>query len=152
MWLILPDEGTTVDKQLEDASLMELIKPETQWQNSKRLIVHLSVPKFDIAAQMNLTQELKALGITDVFDPLQADFSSLTGNADWIYLSQAVHYARAAIDEEGVEAAAYTVMSVSTSAVSPEEEADLVLNRPIVFIITNYDGIPIFAGVVNNPT
>ena len=67
------------------------------------------------------------------------------------YLSQAQHAARVAVDEEGVTAAAYTVMMMCGTAAPPEEEVDFVLNRPFVFAITGTDGLPLFAGIVHQP-
>ena len=51
-----------------------------------------------------------------------------------------------AIDEEGVTAAAYTAMSASDAAMPPEDEVDFVLDRPFLFVLTNEDGLPLFAG------
>ena len=65
-------------------------------------MVNYSVPKFDISSQTDLTSGLKALGITDVFDPDISDFSPMTDDMDGIFVSQAQHGARVAIDEEGV--------------------------------------------------
>ena len=75
------------------------------------MTIDLSVPKFDVSADTDLSGALRALGVTDVFDAGKADFSPLTDKADSIFLSaQAKHAARVTIDEEGVVAAAYTVM------------------------------------------
>ena len=56
-----------------------------------------------------------------------------------------------AIDEEGVTAAAYTVMATAEAGEPPEEEVDFILDRPFIFVITNPDGLPLFAGIVNEP-
>lgn len=59
---------------------------------------------------------------------------------------------RVTTDEEGVEAAAYTVFSLSaTSAGEMPEELDFVLDRPFLFAITGQDGLPLFVGAVNHP-
>ena len=80
-----------------------------------------------------------------------ADFSPMTSEVAEIFLSKADHAARVAIDEEGVTAAAYTVMMMAGAAAPPEEEMDFVLDRPFLFAITGYDGLPLFVGVVNQP-
>ena len=62
------------------------------------------------------------------------------------------HAARTAIDEEGVTAAAYTLISIeATSAAVPEDEIDFVLDRPFLFAVTGSDGLPLFTGIVNEP-
>ena len=78
----------------------------------KFLMVNLAVPKFDVASDMELKKDLMNLGITDIFDPETADFSPMTDDTA-AYLSQAKHAVRVAVDEEGVTAAAYTVIDDS---------------------------------------
>lgn len=75
----------------------------------------------------------------------------MTSEVAEIFLSKADHAARVAIDEEGVTAAAYTVMMMAGTAAPPEEEMDFVLDRPFLFAITGADGLPLFVGVVNRP-
>ena len=75
----------------------------------------------------------------------------MTRDADEVYVSQARHAARVVIDEEGVTAAAYTVMAASGSSMPPDEEIDFVLDRPFLFVLTGTDGVPLFVGVVNQP-
>jgi len=61
------------------------------------------------------------------------------------------HAARVAIDEEGVLAAAFTVMERDAAAAEIPQEIDFVLNRPFFFCIESKDGIPLFTGIVNEP-
>ena len=56
-----------------------------------------------------------------------------------------------AIDEEGVTAAAYTVMAAAGSSAPPEDEVDFVLDRPFLFVLASDDGLPLFAGTVAQP-
>ena len=53
------------------------------------------------------------------------------------------------IDEEGCEAAAFTVISIDTRAMMPEDIIEIKIDRPFVFAITGADGLPMFIGVVN---
>ena len=149
MWFLLPDEGVTPEELLADEAALDLLLSGGESAESKYLIVNLSVPKFDIASDLDLTESLKKMGITDVFDSSISDFSPMTDDTE-AYLSQAKHAARVAIDEEGVTAAAYTVM-MAAGAAPPEEEVDFTLNRPFVFAITGTDGLPLFVGVVHQP-
>lgn len=151
MWFLLPDEGISAEELLKQSETMEFILSNGKWENSKRLIVNLSLPKFDISSQIRLEKGLQSLGITDVFDDEVSDFTSMTTQTDNIYVSDTLHGVRVAIDEEGVTAAAYTVMKEAGSAMPPEEEMDFVLDRPFLFAITSNDGLPLFVGVVNNP-
>ena len=150
MWLLLPDEGVTPEELLADKPTMDFLLSGGESAESKYLIVNLALPKFDIASDLELADSLKALGITDVFDPAISDFSPMTDDTA-AYLSQAKHAARVTVDEEGVTAAAYTVMMMCGEAAPPEEEVDFVLNRPFVFAITGTDGLPLFVGIVHQP-
>lgn len=155
MWFILPDEGVTVQELLENPQTTAFLLPGGRWENSKRLIINLSLPKFDLSSQLDLRTGLQALGVTDVFDDKRSDFSPMTGDMEGISLSQAKHGVRVAIDEEGVTAAAYTVMSMTGAAAPPENEINEInftLNRPFLFAITSDDGLPLFVGSVYQPS
>ena len=160
MWFLLPEEGTSPEELLSDGEAMEFLlfhygsggTTDQDWHNQKYLTVHLSVPKFDVASDLDLIPGLKALGVTDVFDYAVSDFTPMTEDTDGIYVSEAKHAARVKIDEEGCEAAAYTILMMRAGGMMPpEEEIDFALDRPFLFAVTGADGLPLFAGVVNTP-
>lgn len=151
MWFILPDEDVSVDALLEDDDVMRLMSAG-EADEGEYVRVYFSVPKFDIASQLDLTEGLMELGVTDVFDPDVSDFTPMTTDTDVpIYVSEATHAARVKIDEEGVEAAAFTVLDAPTSMAPSDEEIYFTLDRPFLFAISSQDGLPLFAGVVNRP-
>lgn len=151
MWFILPDEGVTVDDVLADSELTDFLTAERKWENNKRVIIHLYVPKFDVTSNLDLTEGLMELGVTDIFMPGQADFSPLLPEQIGGYFSKVDHAVRVAVDEEGVTAAAYTMMQEAGAAEPPNEEIEFKLDRPFIFAITGRDGLPMFVGVVNQP-
>lgn len=152
MWFILPDEGVAVDELLQSEEVLGLMASGPNELAGKYAVVHLSVPKFDIAAQLDLIGGLMELGVTDVFDPDVSDFTPMTTDTDMpIYVSEATHAARVKIDEEGVEAAAFTVITADGAAAEPEDEIYFTLDRPFLFAISSRDGLPLFTGVVNRP-
>lgn len=151
MWFLLPDEGVGLDELLTDGQTMDFLHKGDAWDKSKFLVVNMSVPKFDVASNIDLSSGLQELGITDIFDNDQSDFSPMTADIDEVYLSRSEHAARVAIDEEGVTAAAYTVMLACGSAKPPDDEVDFVLDRPFLFAITGVNGQILFVGVVNQP-
>lgn len=85
-----------------------------------------------------------------MFDPTFSDFSPLARDANGIFLGKSQHAARVMINEEGCAGAAYSAM-VAGGAEYPPDEIDFVLDRPFLFVITGVDGLPLFAGVVNQP-
>lgn len=151
MWLILPDEGYTPADILESGEALGLLLGGDYYisENVVNIRVNLSLPKFDVSGDLKLNDRLKSLGITDAFDQDAANFSPIL--EEDCFLSTVRHAARVKIDEEGVEAAAYTVISTDASAMPPEEEVDFILDRPFLFVITSHDDLPLFAGIVNRP-
>ena len=151
MWFILPDEGVSVDALLEDEDVTRLMSAG-EADGGEYARVYFSVPKFDIASQLDLTEGLMELGVTDVFDPDVSDFTPMTTDTDGVFVSEATHAARVKMDEEGVEAAAFTVLEPGdTAPMPPEREIYFTLDRPFLFAISSQDGLPLFAGVVNRP-
>lgn len=151
MWMLLPDEGVSVEELLEDDSVPALLSAPYDWENQRQMLIHLSMPKFDVSSEFDLRETLTSLGVTDVFDPFASDFSPMTDDVDLVYLSKAQHDVRVAVDEEGVEAAAFTVMAMSGAGAPPDEleEIDFTVDRPFLFVIMSSDNLPLFAGVVN---
>ena len=143
MVFVLPDESVTPESLLQRQGFLTELTGD---YNAAELV--WSVPKFDVKSSTELNEVLQALGVTDAFDMTEADFTPLTDNGAW--LSSAMHAARVKIDEEGVEAAAYTELACADSAmmeVPPTVEMDL--DRPFLFVIFDYNDIPLFVGTVN---
>ena len=157
MWLILPDEGVTPEELLASGEAMAFLQEDSYHYgtqvngNQQTLKINLSLPKFDISSDLEISRQLQALGITDIFIPGTADFSPITPENDGGYVSQVKHAARVAIDEEGVTAAAFTVIMRAGAGRFPDEEMDFILDRPFLFVIESQDGLPLFVGVVNQP-
>jgi serine protease inhibitor len=93
---------------------------------------------------------MKELGLTEVFAPDRSDFTPLTSDTENLYVSKADHAAMIEIDEEGVTGAAYTDIAVAEGAADPDDEIDLVFDRPFMFIVTGKDGSILFSGIVRN--
>ena len=143
MVFVLPDEGVTPESLLQRQGFLTELTGD---YNAAELV--WSVPKFDVKSSTELNEVLQALGMTDAFDETKADFTPLTANG--AFLRSAMQAARVKIDEEGVEAAAYTELVTADSAmmeVPPTVEMDL--DRPFLFVIFDYNNIPLFIGTVN---
>lgn len=146
MVFVLPDEGVTPESLLQREDFLSRLEfygdaamyGEVQW----------SVPKFDVNSDLNLMDALKTMGITDLPDQDKADLSALTDVP--AFLSDAKQMARVKVDEEGVEAAAVTILDINTCSLPlpPEEVCVMDLERPFLFVIRVED-VPLFVGVVN---
>jgi len=153
MWLILPDEDKTVDDVLKSGDYMAMITRSDAFpaENRKWMKVNLSVPKFDIAASVDLEPALQALGLTELFEPYGNDFTPSVDSEIPVFLDSINQDTRVTIDEDGVKAASYMILEFGAGAMKPPEEIiDFILDRPFVFAITT-GAVPLFAGTVNNP-
>lgn len=149
MWFLLPDEGSSPEALLENEEALTFFMERPKNLLEETPLVHLTLPKFDVSSRISLLDGLRSLGVTDVCDAARADFSPLGGEMEDAYLSDATHAARVTIDEEGVTAAAYTLMAVGEGAADPSSAVTFTIDRPFLFVITGDQGLPLFAGIVN---
>lgn len=149
MWLILPDEGKTVQDLLSEGEVFSMTLDGVQWSQKKSVQIHLSMPKFDVSSKLDLISGLQNLGVKDVFDSTVSDFTPLSDELTDVSISQVEHAARVTVDEDGCTAAAYTVIMAECADPFSEDEIDFVLDRPFIFVITGCGDRPLFIGVVN---
>ena len=147
MHFYLPNEGKNINDLVSDPDIIKATKSVYD-EHRTNAIVHMSIPKFNVSSKTNLTDVMKELGITDVFEQHTADFSPLSDDTD-IYVDKAEHAAMVEIDEHGVVGAAYTAL-ITEGAAEVSEEINFVLDRPFMFVITGADGSVLFTGIVRN--
>lgn len=143
MVFVLPDEGVTPESLLQRQGFLTELAGD---YNAAELA--WSVPKFDVKSSTGLNEALRSLGVTDAFDGTKADFTPLTDNGAAV--DSVMQAARVKIDEDGVEAAAYTELVCADSAmmeVPPTVEMEL--DRPFLFVIFDNSNVPLFVGTVN---
>ena len=150
MWLILPDEGDTTTDVLAGETYLDMLYAE-DYENKTYPAINLSLPKFDIASDLDLIGTLQSMGITQVFDSVTADFTAVLPDEENAYVSHVSHAARVTIDEHGVTGAAYTVEVTDNAAADYDEPIDFILNRPFIFLVESRDNLPLFAGVITEP-
>jgi serpin B len=147
MLLIVPDQGrfTDVEAQLETGLIEQAAGALTDTGQ-----VWLSMPKFTFRTQAALADALKALGMPKAFDHTTADFSGMT-TEEPLCISEVIHEAYIAVDEEGTEAAAATAVIVRAGATM--EPVRLTIDRPFIFALRDKDtGAVLFLGRVTDPT
>lgn len=146
-----PDSGDArgYAASLTGAKLKELIaaaKADT--------FVTVNMPKFSTGYSVYLTDALKAMGMTDAFDPFLADLSGAGRGVDGpLYISYVFQRVKVDVDEEGTEAAAVTEIATAEGCALPAEEPIvLTFDKPFVYAIVDTEtGVPLFAGVMENP-
>jgi len=111
----------------------------------------LSMPRFEYESGFELDDTLISLGMSDAFDPDNADFSGMTGGPD-LFISAVIHKAFVKLDESGTEAAAATAVIMAPTAAQENTPVPVVVDRPFLYVI--YDqttGSILFIGRVLNP-
>ena len=116
--------------------------------------VTVNMPKFSTGYSVYLTDALKAMGMTDAFDPFLADLSGAGRGVDGpLYISYVFQRVKVDVDEEGTEAAAVTEIATAKGCALPADEPIvLTFDKPFVYAIVDTEtGVPLFAGVMENP-
>ena len=157
LWLILPDEGISPDELLRDEQLLYFLSHCAVFDpghsagiNTVSVKIDLTLPKFDIREEADLRPVLENLGITDCFLMGRADFSPLASDGG-VWVSRLTQMSRIAADERGLEASSRVKGELQVFSVPPEETAEMVFDRPFLFVLTNADSLPLLAGIVNEP-
>lgn len=145
MLVVLPRAGQF--EQVEAAFSNDLMAEIIARLGDER--VNLTLPKFTFESEFQLSEVLKQMGMAAAFE--DADFSGMTGKRD-LYISEVIHKAFVAVDEEGTEAAAATavVMRLTGALVG---RVEMKVDRPFLFIIRDTrSGAVLFVGRVLDPS
>jgi serpin B len=146
MIVVVPDAGTFAAFEAAftaDAAAAVLAPPASG--HTRGGIV---LPRFKFRTGVNLAGTLAAMGMTDAFSPGAADFSGIDGGRD-LFISDVIHQATIAVDEQGTTAAAATAIVIRTNGVI----SSLLVDRPFLFFIRHDPtGAILFAGRVVDPS
>ncbi len=150
MNFVLPDDNTTVDQIVSSSqTMLDIVNDNAV---SKRATVIFSVPEFNVKSKFDLKDWAKKLGINFAFDADNSDFSKITDLPD-VFVSEITHEATILIDEEGCEAAAYTMIAMAGECFEePAEEIVFKLDKPFYYYVSDLYGTPVFSGIINDPT
>jgi serpin B len=115
--------------------------------------VDVTLPKFKVAAGLELNKILGAMGMKAPFDKAEADFSGMDGRTHWLYLSAVLHKAYIDVNEKGTEAAVVTAGTITPLAMSAAEESkEFRADHPFLFLLRDSStGSILFIGRVFEP-
>lgn len=153
MNFVLPDEGVSVEEIFEPETLSAIINDEAEHAERKLIF---SSPVFDVKSEYKLEGIVQSLGVSEAFKNT-GNFENLINNEKnnlpGVKISDIIHEATIAMDEEGCEAAAFTAIVMAPGCAPPPEceTVEFNLNRPFMYFISDSAGTPIFMGVINNP-
>jgi serpin B len=114
--------------------------------------VIVTMPKFKLTQQFELSAVLGAMGMPQAFAP-SANFSGMTGQRDFA-VSAVIHKAYIDVNEEGTEAAAATAVTMRALAMQVPVNPPVIFlaDHPFVFLIRdNHSDSILFMGRMANP-
>jgi serpin B len=146
MTAILPPQNADINTFI-DALTPQLLQALTSEMSDAPMLLRL--PKFRLAWEDELNDELKSLGMQRAFVPDGADFTPLSASLGrHLYVSKVRQKTFVDVNEEGTEAAAVT--SVDIGVTSAPSSVDF--NRPFVFVIRErLSGTILFIGKIVRP-
>lgn len=123
------------DFTLESLDIQSLLKSKTYDYD-----VTAKMPKLNFESSFPLTDALKAAGLSEMFDPISADFTPMQGSDnEHFHVSEVIQKTKLELDENGTKAAAATaaIMKDNAMAIEPEprELKEVFLNRAFAFLI-----------------
>ncbi len=140
--VILPDDGRF------DGIAGSLDQVFADYENMQGDGGPLAVPRFETRTKVRPSDALKALGVTDIFEP-----GNLRAMADdpRLFVDKVLHEVYLAVDEDGIEAAAATAVLVALTA-APAEPVAVRLDRPFLYrIVDERTGATLFIGQIMDP-
>lgn len=143
---IVMDIITTKDQENKDAiAIYEKMSNTEKNQfyqslgDAEHKLVNLQLPKFKLEyGTVDLTEQLKKMGMQKAFDRVLAEFPSIRGkNIENVFVDKVMHKAVIEVNEMGATAAAATAVIMNAEACPGEIKDPLSfnVNRPFVFAI-----------------
>jgi len=128
------------EKSLTGAKLLEYISKAHETK------VTVSFPKFRLEQSLDLGTTLKALGMTDMFDPAKANFNNFA--EDSLYVSVVLHKTFLEVGEKGTEAAAATavIMMAGGAMAMPEQVIFFTADHPFMLALVKDNRHVLFLG------
>ena len=147
MVFVLPDEEVSLESLLGSAERIEGLLSGGEQVSAD---VDVMVPKFGFQDRTDLVGILQSLGVNTCFTGA-ADFSAMTDTP--AHISRALQESYVGMDENGVTAAAYTMIAFVKGAAIPveREKVDFHLTRPFLYAIESREGTVLFIGTVTAP-
>lgn len=152
---IKENDSTSLNSTISKLKTIEL----NNFESGKVTQITGYIPLFKYDYQINLVEDLKSLGVTDVFDINKADFSNLTTDSG-VFIGDATHKANIEFSNEGIKASAATEESGLGNTDGgfqynfdvPLVKIDLTFNKPYLYLIRDKNSGEIwFVGTVYQP-
>lgn len=146
---LLPEAGMKLEEYAASLTGKRLHEILTGAQETA---VKAAIPKFTSEYSVELSDSLKAMGITDAFDWKTADFAAIGSSPSGpLYISRVLHKTFISVDENGTEAAAVTAVEMPAGGADPTPAVvpTVYLDRPFLYLLVDLEtNLPAFIGAV----
>ena len=144
---LLPEEGMGLADyvaSLTGERLYEILS------GARETLVYTAIPKFQCEYGAELSDSLKALGMTDAFDWKSADFSAMGSSSNGpLYISKVLHKTFISVDEKGTRAGAATAVEMNAGGAAPGMVPEIYLERPFLYMLVDLEThLPAFIGAI----
>ena len=143
---LLPKDGVSVKDYLDTLTGEEITD---MLADHGYTAVSTAIPKFETEYDVEMSDVLKNLGMTDAFNMDVADFTKLGESSDGnIFISRVLHKTFISVGEKGTKAGAATVIEAADGAMEVEPKA-VFLDRPFVYMLIDCENnVPFFIGTL----
>ncbi len=105
---------------------------ERIFNGSKKENVYIQMPEFEIDNNINIKEMLKNMGVSNIFEPGEAELSPMLKEGYNYYVSDIIQNTAISVDEKGTRAA--SVSSVSLVRSIPEQKK-FIADRPFYYFL-----------------
>ena len=147
---LLPNEGVSVAEYVQSLNGENLNRLLT---NTLNATVRTAIPKFETEFDVEMSEVLCDMGMTDAFNEDKANFVDLgTSTRGNIYINRVLHKTFISVAEKGTKAGATTVVAMGDKcAVMEEDPKSVYLDRPFVYMLIDCESnVPFFIGTMMN--
>ncbi|MGK7954023.1 MAG: serpin family protein [Crocosphaera sp.] len=148
LYLFLAKPDNDLPQMVKELTAKKLSKLLAKFRKSQGL---LELPRFQLNYEVDLTQSLKALGVSTMFDPAQAEFAHLSSHPT--YVNGIKHQTILGINQQGITTSPESNLLPETKAIdNGQERFSLTIDRPFFSIIRdNKTGNILFIGMIFEP-
>ena len=146
MTIVLPNEGVNVQSVVDGmtADRWEAMIGELA-ATAATVKADLYLPRITLEQTRELTDDLAALGMRELFDPTRANLSGLATGPERLYVRFVKHKTFLEVNEAGTEAAGVTGIGVGVTSLPPQFRVD----RPFLLAIRErFSGTILFLGKI----
>ncbi len=140
---LLPNEGISISEYVNSLDGKALNKLLSSRHTSK---LYVSIPKFETEYEVEMSQTLQGMGMTDAFNERRANFTGLGKSTNGnIFITSVVHKTFISVAETGTKAGAATAVFFGDEC----SGKSITLSRPFVYMLIDCENnVPFFIGTM----